>query len=218
MGKRLHTRPSHLLLSKAQEEVIGGDQFQVLESKPVQRWHLLSRGPRQDCLSNGSNGQTKQDLAMQHHPGALQASSSSTSLLSPPSSSVAVKHGPCWLTLKKKKKGDPGFQTQEHEETSPYLLLRAQDQRLGAEQDQLHGGFTRFSSVNWQQTETCMVRTCHTPRQPLQNHPPGYLGGWATPWSAEEMLDGQHQRVDTSAPARAAHKRLLKKRLDEDLC
>ena len=32
---------------------------------------------------------------------ALQASSSSTSLLSPPSSSMAVKHGPCLLTLRK---------------------------------------------------------------------------------------------------------------------
>ena len=32
----------------------------------------------------------------------LQASSSCTSLLSPPSSSMAVKHGPCLLTLKKR--------------------------------------------------------------------------------------------------------------------
>ena len=46
-----------------------------------------------------------------------------------------------------------------------------------------------------------MVRTCHTPRQPLQNHPSGRLGGWATPWSAGEMLDGQHQRVEIPAPA-----------------
>ena len=40
---------------------------------------------------------------------------------------------------------------------------------------------------------SCMVWTCHTPRQPLQNHPSRHLGGWATPWSAEETLDGQHQ-------------------------
>ena len=31
----------------------------VPESSPVQRWHLLSRSPHQDCLSNGNNGQTK---------------------------------------------------------------------------------------------------------------------------------------------------------------
>ena len=37
------------------------------------------------------------------------------------------------------------------------------------------------------------------------------------PWSAEEMLDG-HQRVDISAHARSAHKGLLQKRLEEDLC
>ena len=37
-------------------------------------------------------------------------------------------------------------------------------------------------------------------------------------WSAEEMLDGQRQRVDIPAHARAAHKGLLQKRLEEDLC
>ena len=71
---------------------------------------------------------------------------------------------------------------------------------------------------NCQETETRMVRACHTPRQPLQNHPSGHFGGWATPWSAEEMLDGQHQRVDIPAHARFAHKGLLQKRLEEDLC
>ena len=34
------------------------------------------------------------------------------------------------------------------------------------------------------------------------------------PWSAEEMLDGQYQRVDVPAHARTAHKGLLQKRLD----
>ena len=59
---------------------------------------------------------------------------------------------------------------------------------------------------------------CHTPWQPLQNHLSGHLGGWAMPWLAEEMLDGQHQRVDISAHARTGHKGLLQKRLEEDLC
>ena len=63
--------------------------------------------------------------------------------------------------------------------------------------------------------ETCMVRACHTPRQPLQNHPLGHLGGWATPWSAEEMLDEQLQIV---SHARTAHKGLKQKRLKEDIC
>ena len=44
------------------------------------------------------------------------------------------------------------------------------------------------------------------------------LGGWATPSLAEEMLDGQHQRVDIPARARTAHKGLLQKSLVEDLC
>ena len=33
----------------------------------MQGWHLLSRNPHQDCLSNGGNGQTEQDLAVQHY-------------------------------------------------------------------------------------------------------------------------------------------------------
>ena len=47
-----------------------------------------------------------------------------------------------------------------------------------------------------------------------QNHPSGHLGGWATTWSVEEMLDGHHQRVDIPAHA---HMGLLRKRLEEDL-
>ena len=46
------------------------------------------------------------------------------------------------------------------------------------------------------------------------------LGGWATPWSAEKILDGQHQRVDVPVSARAAHKGfyIKKKRLGDELC
>ena len=44
-----------------------------------------------------------------------------------------------------------------HEETSSYLLLGAQDQQLGAEQDQLPCGSSGTSSNNCQETETCMV-------------------------------------------------------------
>ena len=73
------------------------------------------------------------------------------------------------------------------------------------------------SSANCQKTETCMVRACHTPRQPFHDSL-RHLGVWATPWSAEETLDGQHQRVDILAHARTAHKGLLQKRLEEDLC
>ena len=63
-----------------------------------------------------------------------------------------------------------------------------------------------------------MVLACHTPRQPLQNHPSGHLGGWAALWSAEEMFDGQHQTVDVPAHARTAHEGPPQKRLEEDLC
>ena len=44
------------------------------------------------------------------------------------------------------------------------------------------------------------------------------LGGWATPWSAEELLNGQHQRDDIPAHAGTAHSGLQQKRLEEDFC
>ena len=56
-----------------------------------------------------------------------------------------------------------------------------------------------------------MVRACHTPPHSLQNHPSRHLGGWTTPWPAEEMLDGQHQRVDIAAHARTTHNGLLQR-------
>ena len=76
---------------------------------------------------------------------------------------------------------------------------------------------TGTSSGNRQETETCTVRACHTPRHPLQNHLLRHLGGWATSWSAEEMPDGQHQRVDIPADAKTAYNGLPQKRLDEGL-
>ena len=75
-----------------------------------------------------------------------------------------------------------------------------------------------LSKTSCHETGSCMVQACHTPRQPLQNHPARHLGGWATPWSAEEMLDEQRHRVDIPAHARTAHKGLMQERLEEDLC
>ena len=39
-----------------------------------------------------------------------------------------------------------------------------------------------------------------------------------TPWLAEEMLNGQHQRMDIPAHARIVHRGLLQNSLEEDLC
>ena len=39
----------------------------------MQREHLLSKSPRRDCLSNGSDGHIKHDLAQQHHQLCKQA-------------------------------------------------------------------------------------------------------------------------------------------------
>ena len=111
-----------------------------------------------------------------------------------------------WNLLADSEKKDPGFRNQVPKGTSPRLLPGAQDQRLGAAQDQLPCGSTGTSSSNCQETDTRTVQACQTQRQPLQNQPSRHLGGWATPWSAEERLDGQYQRMDISA-----HKKILKK-------
>ena len=63
-----------------------------------------------------------------------------------------------------------------------------------------------------------MVRACPTSPQPLQNHSSGHIGGWATPWSAEEILDGPHQRVDIPAHARTAGNGLVQETQEENLC
>ena len=137
--------------------------------------------------------------------------------------SILLRGYKTWNLLADIKKKNLGFRNQVPEQISPDLLLGAQDQRQGTEQNQLSCGSTRISSDNCQETEACMVRTCHTPRQPLQNHPSGHLGRWATPWSAEEMLDGQRQRVDIPAQCTTANTGLLQKnkqtkKLEEDIC
>ena len=53
-----------------------------------------------------------------------------------------------WTLLADSEKKVPGFRNQVHEETSPYLLPGAKDQRLGAEQDQFSYGSTGTSSGN----------------------------------------------------------------------
>ena len=81
---------------------------------------------------------------------------------------------------------------------------------MGVEQDQLPCGSTGTSCGDCQEMEMCMVWTCYMPQQLLHSHPSGHLGGWAMPWAAEEMLAGQHRRVDIPRP--------LAERLQEDLC
>ena len=73
-------------------------------------------------------------------------------------------------------------------------------------------------SGNCQETETGMVRECHTPRQPLENNPSRHLGVWATPWSVAEMLDERRQRLDVPVHAKTAYDDPPQKRLEEDLC
>ena len=67
--------------------------------------------------------------------------------------------------------------------------------------------------VLWGRKEPLLDRKLHGSvmshaHQPLQNHLSGHLREQVMLWSAEEILEG-HQRVDTPAYARTAHKGLL---------
>ena len=89
---------SEKLAWMARGEVREGDQFQIPGSNPVHGWHLLSRSVNKDCFSNGSSGQTKQDLVVQHHQHCKQVQALQVSChFHPP-----LKHGPCLLTLKRR--------------------------------------------------------------------------------------------------------------------
>ena len=118
---------------------------------------------------------------------------------------MVVKHGRSSLADPDKK--DPDFGKQVPEETFLPLRLGAQDQQLVAEQDQPPCGAS-------QDTGTRTVRARHTPQQLLVNHLSMHLRKWATPLSAQDELDGYHQRMNISAHAGTVHNGLLQKRLE----
>ena len=65
--------------------------------------------------------------------------------------------------------------------------------KLVAEQDQLPYGSAGTSSGSCQEMETCMVRGKSHAMTASIKPPFRYCGGWAMPWSVEEMLDGPHE-------------------------
>ena len=99
-------------------------------------------------------------------------------------SSMAVKHGPCLLPLRKESRpSEPSargnFSVSPTLSRRPTTGCRARSTSLWAHRNLL-----------WQLSRdgSYMVRACHTPQQLRQNHPSRQLGGWATAWSAEEIM------------------------------
>ena len=179
----------------------------------MQGWHLLSRNPHQDCPSNGRMGR-RNGIWRTNTFSFASKFKLYKSLVTP----ILLYGCETWTLLADSVKRIQPFETKymrkflrisylEHETNdwvrSKIILL------VGPQEPLLATGNRR--NLAW-------FGICQTPRQPLQNHPSGHLGGWATPWSVEEMLDGQHEKVDIPAHARTAHKGLLQKRLEEDLC
>ena len=123
-------------------------------------------------------------------------------------------HAPCLLTLKKVSRLSRPTALGNFS-ASP---MWSRHQRLGAEQDQLPCGSIETSSRNCQKMSNLHGSRMSCARKPLWNNSSGYIGWWATPWSAEEMLYGQRQRLDIPAHARTAHNGLPQKRLEMYLC
>ena len=114
----------------------------------------------------------------------------------------------CWLG-----ENDLSFRDQEPEETSPHLLLGAQDRWLGAEQDQFPCEPLETSSGNGQGTETRMSRaTTDSQKNIIQGTLEGAMvGRGSARWTTLKT-------VNIPAQALTAHSGFKQKRLDEGHC
>ena len=112
-----------------------------------------------------------------------------------------------WTLLADSEKRIQGFRTKCLRKLLRIFFWDRKTNDWGAVQDQLSCGPTGTSSGSCQEREISVVRPCHEPWQPLQNCPSGNLGRRTTPWSAEEMLDGQGQEWVTSLPMPELHKK-----------
>ena len=106
----------------------------------------------------------------------------------------------------------PGLRDQEvPEETSLRLLLGAQDQRLGAERDQLYCGSTGTSSGTVKRRKLAWLG--HVTPAAITSPKPSFRAHW----SVDDAVVGR-ENAGWTAHARTARKDLLQKRLAEDLC
>ena len=132
--------------------------------------------------------------------------------VSPPSSSMAEKHGACLLTLKKGSRLSQPTAWGNFS-TSPTWSTRATTgciNFLVGPQEPLLATIKKWIFA-------CFGHVTRHDSFPQTILHEGHLVGWVMPWLAEEMLDGQHQRVDIPAHARNGQNDPLQKRLAEDL-
>ena len=145
---------------------------------------------------------------------AMQASSSSLSLLPPPFSSMAVKHGPCLLTLKKGSRlSKPSawgnfFSISPTWSTRPMTWCRARSTSLWVHRN-----------LFWQLSRDGILLGSGRSHTTTASPKPSFSspGRWATPWSQRKCwMDKTKSGHPTHA--RTVHKGLQQKRPEEDLC
>ena len=152
----------------------------------MQGWHLLCRNPYQDCLSNGSNVKTTLDLAEQQNQllKQVQGVQFSCHLHSP----LQVKHGPCFLTPKKR--------IQAFETKCLRKLLRL--------------SYLEHTTNVWVRSN---INFLVGPHESLLTTVKRRTLAWFRHVSRHDSLS-----QNIPAHARTAHNGLLQKRLEEDLC
>ena len=128
------------------------------------------------------------------------------SLLSTSSSTLAVKHGPCLLTLTKWSRllklsawGD--FSTSPTSSITPRTGCVARSTSLLIHRN-LFWQLSRDGNLHGSGMSHAMAT--------FENHPSGHLWGWVMLWWAEEVLDGHNQRVKVPSHSRSAYKGLQK--------
>ena len=191
---------------------VNGQKLEEITSFTCAR---MAPAQHQDCLSNDSNGHTKPDLEVNTVSCTSKFKLYNSLFTTILSSSLAVKHGPSMLTLKKRIQA---FETKCLRKLFriSYLDHKTNDWVQGKIHVLVDPQEPLLATVKRRKLAWFGHITLHDSFS--KYHSSGHLGGWATPWSAEEILDEQHQRVEIPARARTAHKGLLHKRLGEDLC
>ena len=91
-----------------------------------------------------------------------------------------------WSPLADFRKKESGFDTKSLRKLLRISYLDHKTNDRVRSKINFHVGPQESLLVTVEETETRMVRACRAPRQSLQNHPSGHLGGWVTPWPSEK--------------------------------
>ena len=160
------------------------------------------RNLHQNCLSNGSNGHTKQDLVVQHDQLHKQVQALPVSCHLHPPLQLWNMDPACWL----KKKGSRLSKTKCLRQLLCISYLEHKTNNSMRSTINCHVGPQESLPVTVKRRKLAWFRQVTRLDSLSKTILQGSLEGGRLLWSAEEMLDGQHQRK-TSLLMPELHKR-----------